>query len=71
MQQGAMRTLGVEIEKIEPGEVEFSMPYGLYWSSFALGDAAWLVRCADGDQPPSIRLLDEAIFRTRVAGVAL
>src|SRR5579862_1248718 len=26
-QQSAMRTLGVEIVKIEPGEVEFSMPY--------------------------------------------
>jgi acyl-coenzyme A thioesterase PaaI-like protein len=26
-QQNAMRTLGVEIVKLEPGEVEFSMPY--------------------------------------------
>jgi uncharacterized protein (TIGR00369 family) len=26
-QQGAMGTLGVEIVKLEPGEVEFSMPY--------------------------------------------
>jgi uncharacterized protein (TIGR00369 family) len=26
-QQSAMQTLGVEIVKVEPGEVEFSMPY--------------------------------------------
>ena len=26
-EQGAMRTLGVEIVKVEPGEVELSMPY--------------------------------------------
>jgi len=27
VEQGAMRTLGVEIVKVEPGEVELSMPY--------------------------------------------